>query len=135
MSYNCFKLYIVILRNRDFLLLGHAECWESVLYDELYFSGMDVILKLLNFGALKSLKTALGETAHDIAARKGRPSEVLQQLEVPQNVIDNREAIENIEEAVHKIIEDRVGDKIKETGIQLPQMSVLWEMSNECGKF
>ena len=96
--------------------------------------GCDVILKLLHFGALKSLKTHVGETTHDIAVRKERSADILALLEVPQNVIDNKDAIENIEEAVHKIIEDRVGDNIKETGEQLPQLAVLWEMSNECGK-
>ena len=48
--------------------------------------------------------------------------------------MENKEAIENIEEAVHKIIEERVGDKIRENGMQLPQLQILWEMSNECGK-
>ena len=93
-----------------------------------------VIIKLLHFGALKSLKTGLGETAHDIAARKGRPANILALLEEPSNVTENKEAIENIEEAVHKIIEERVGDKILENGMQFPQLQILWEMSNECGE-
>ena len=93
-----------------------------------------VIIKLLHFGALKSLKTGLGETAHDIAARKGRAPDILALLEEPHNVTENREAIENIEEAVHKIMEERVGDKIMENGQEFPQLQILWEMSNECGK-
>ena len=96
-------------------------------------AGRLVILKLLQFGALKSLRTGLGETAHDIAVRKQRPAEILALLKEPEPVRLNKEAIENIEEAVHRIIQERVGDKILETGMQLPQMQILWEMSNECG--
>ena len=96
-------------------------------------AGRLVILKLLHFGALKSLRTGLGETAHDIAVRKQRPAEILALLEEQEPVRLNKEAIENIEEAVHRIIQERVGDKILETGMQLPQMQILWEMSNECG--
>ena len=96
-------------------------------------AGRVVILKLLQFGALKSLRTGLGETAHDIAVRKERPAEILALLEEPEPVRHNKEAIQNIEEAVHRIIQERVGDKILETGMQLPQMRILWEMSNESG--
>lgn len=84
---------------------------------------------------MKSLKTGLGETAHDIGVRRGRSSEILELLELPPTIVDNKEAIENIEETVHKIIEERVGEKLKETGEQLPQLAVLWEMSNECGNY
>ena len=102
-------------------------------YFETYILGVDVILRLLHFGALKSLKTGLGETALDIGVRRGRSSDILDLLELPQTVVTNKKAIKNIEKTVHKIIEERVGDKLKETGEQLPQLSILWEMSNECG--
>ena len=94
-------------------------------------AGRVVILKLIQFGALKSLRTGLGETAHDIAVRKERPADIVALLEEPEHVRLNKEAIQNIEEAVHRIIQERVGDKILETGMQLPQMQILWEMSNE----
>ena len=97
------------------------------------FTGLDVILMLLNFGALKSLKTGLGETAHEIAVRRGRAADIVRTLEEPRAVRDNRRAIANIEAAVHRLMLARVGDKLRATGAQLPQLAVLWEMSNECG--
>ena len=99
------------------------------------FTGLDVILMLLNFGALKSLRTGLGETAHEIAVRRGRAADIVRTLEEPRAVRDNRRAIGNIEAAVHRLMLARVGDKLRATGAQLPQLAVLWEMSNECGNF
>ena len=90
---------------------------------------------LLNFGALKSLRTGLGETAHEIAVRRGRAADIVRTLEEPRAVRDNRRAIGNIEAAVHRLMLARVGDKLRATGAQLPQLAVLWEMSNECGIF
>ena len=55
-------------------------------------------------------------------------------LEEPDVVTENREVIETVEEAVHKIIQERAGDRLRATGAQLPQLAVLWEMSNECGE-
>lgn len=97
-------------------------------------AGLDIIERLLHFGALKSLETAIGETAHDIAFGRNRPNEILEALEVPYSVKKNKEAIEKIREVAHTIIEDRVGDIITENGMQLPQIQILWEVSNECGE-
>ena len=98
-------------------------------------TGVDVILKLLHFGSLKCLKTDLGETAHDIAVRKERSTNIVTLLKEPDVVTENREVIETVEEAVHKIIQERAGDRLRVTGAQLPQLAVLWEMSNECGEW
>ena len=98
-------------------------------------AGLDIIERLLHFGALKSLETAIGETAHDIAFGRNRPNEILEALEVPYSVKKNKEAIEKIREVAHTIIEDRVGDIITENGMQLPQIQILWEVSNECGEY
>ena len=96
--------------------------------------GLQEIQTLLHFGALKSLKTGMDETPYDIAVRKNRPVEILAELQLPPAVTENKEVIENIKTVAHKIIEERVGDKIKENGMQLPQIQILWEISNECGK-
>ena len=96
--------------------------------------GLQEIQALLHFGALKSLKTGMDETPYDIAVRKNRPLEILAELQLPPAVTENKEVIENIKTVAHKIIEERVGDKIKENGMQLPQIQILWEISNECGK-
>lgn len=93
-----------------------------------------MILKLLHFGSLKCLRTGLGETAHDIAVRKGRSANIVTLLEEPDVVMENMEVIETVEEAVHRIIQERAGDRLRATGAQLPQLAVLWEMSNECGE-
>ena len=98
-------------------------------------TGVDVILKLLHFGSLKCLKTGLGETAHDIAVRKERSMNIVSLLEEPDVVTENREVIETVQEAVHKIIQERAGDRLIVTGALLPQLAVLWEMSNECGEW
>ena len=65
---------------------------------------------LLNFGALKSLKTGLGETAHEIAVRRGRAADIVRTLEEPRAVRDNRRAIANIE-AEAEVCVDYVGDR------------------------
>jgi len=98
------------------------------------YAGVDIIERLLHFGALKSLETGLGETAYDIAVGRNRTNEILELLEVPHAVKENKEAIEKMKEMAQKIIEDRVGDIIKENGMQLPQIQILWEVSNECGE-
>ena len=109
----------------------HHSCYSESMISLI---GVDVILKLLHFGSLKCLKTGLGETAYDIAVRKERSANIVTLLEEPDVVIENREVIEKVEEAVHKIIKERAGDILRSTGAQLPQLSVLWEMSNECGE-
>lgn len=80
------------------------------------------------------MKTGLGETAHDIAVRMGRSANIMSLLEEPDVVMENMEVIETVEEAVHSIIQERAGDRLRATGAQLPQLAVLWEMSNECGE-
>ena len=55
-------------------------------------------------------------------------------LEEPNAVLENREVIEMVEESVHKIMRGRAGQRLGDTGAQLPQLAVLWEMSNECGE-
>ena len=97
-------------------------------------AGLEIIERLLHFGALKSLETARGETAYDIAVESNRSNEILEALEVPSSVKKNKDAIKNIKEVSHSIIRERVGDIIKENGMQLPQIQILWEVSNECGE-
>lgn len=94
----------------------------------------ETVSALLGFGALKSLCTGSGETAWDIASRLRRPQEILDLVEVPRAVTANRECIRRMEATAHSIIKDRAGDLLSENGMALPQVQILWEVSNQCGE-
>ena len=62
-----------------------------------------MIQKLLDLGAKRSLKTKSGKTAYDIAKAITVPrEEVLDLLQVPAEVTDNREMIGRMEKALHE---------------------------------
>ena len=62
-----------------------------------------MIQKLLDLGAKRSLKTKSGKTAYDIAKAITVPrEEVLDLLQVPAEVTDNREMIDRMEKALHE---------------------------------
>ena len=63
-----------------------------------------MIQKLLELGAKRSLKTKSGKTAYDIAKAitVPREKEVLDLLQVPAEVTDNREMIDRMEKALHE---------------------------------
>ena len=63
-----------------------------------------MIQKLLDLGAKRSLKTKSGKTAFDIARAitVPREEEVLDLLQVPAEVTDNREMIDRMEKALHE---------------------------------
>ena len=91
-----------------------------------------MVQKLLELGAIRSLETQGGKTAYDIAKEIVAPrEEVLDLLEVPAEVKENPELINNMEKALHeKVImgEERGAAKlIRDNNQQLPQLSVLWE--------
>ena len=91
-----------------------------------------MVQKLLELGAIRSLKTQGGKTAYDIAKEIATPrEEVFDLLEVPAEVEENRELIDKMEKALHEEVimgEERRADKLmRENNQQLPQISVLWE--------
>ena len=58
---------------------------------------------MLELGAKRSLKTKSGKTAYDIARAITVPrEEVLDLLQVPSEVTDNREMIDRMEKALHE---------------------------------
>lgn len=87
----------------------------------------EVFEKLLALGASKSLKTAAGETAYDIGKRVGLDSDILSLIEVPEEIKQNENEIKKMEEGLHKAINGRVEDLVKKNGLQLPQLSFLYE--------
>ena len=75
-----------------------------------------------------SLKTQCGETAYDIAVAREREDELSNILKVPGLVVEDRVAIARMESALHNIIRERSQFLIEKHGLQLPQISVMWEM-------
>ena len=62
-----------------------------------------MIQKLLELGAKRTLKTKSGKTAYDIAKAITIPrEEVLDLLQVPAEVTDNRDMIDRMEKALHE---------------------------------
>ena len=94
-------------------------------------AGESVIKSLVDKGAFLSLTTRKGETAFDIAVRHGRDESVVNALKLPVNVTDNKDVIGRMETALHKIIQERCQFLLDEHGIQLPQISIMWEASED----
>ena len=86
-----------------------------------------VIHTIIHSGAFLSLKTQCGETAYDVAAAREREDEVINILKVPGLVFE----IARIESALHNIIRERSQFFIEKHGLQLPQISVMWEMKTK----
>jgi len=96
----------------------------------------NVIKKLLDFGALRSLKNHKGQTAYDIAkANILTDDNALKLLQVPNIITDNKERIDKMEKALHeKVImgeERNTKGLIEKNGQVMPQISVLWELETE----
>lgn len=87
----------------------------------------NVFEELLKLGASKTLKTAKGETAYDIAKRLGMSEDILKLIEVPEEVTKNYEEIQKMEKGLHDVIKERVESLITKNGQTLPQLAYLYE--------
>lgn len=87
----------------------------------------EVIKELLKLGASKTLKTAKGETACDIAKRLGSEEEILKLLEVPKEIREKQDEIQKLETGLHSVILGRAKDLITKNGQALPQVGYLYE--------
>ncbi|KAL4239419.1 hypothetical protein ACF0H5_000234 [Mactra antiquata] len=87
----------------------------------------EVFVKLISLGASKSLKTAEGKTAYDIAKQKNLPEHILKLIEVPAEITDHAEEIKKMENGLHEVIYGRAEELIKKNGLTLPQVSFLYE--------
>jgi len=94
---------------------------------------LTTVSRILAAGAYRSLRTQRGETAHSIAAQTGRPEELLNLLALPPDLLQYREEIGRQEEALHNIIRGRSQFLLHRHGLQLPQISILWEAVVEQG--
>lgn len=88
----------------------------------------DVIKKMLNYGAAKSLKNADGKNAYDIGVSLNIEDKKLVLLQLPDVITRNADTIQVMEEALHGVINGRVEELIKEHGMFLPQLSFFFEM-------
>lgn len=90
----------------------------------------DVIKNLIEMGAAKSLKNKDGKTAYDIGVEKGLSTDKLDLLSIPDNIKGKADEIQRMEEGLHKVINERIGDLIQKNGQALPQLSLLYEKGN-----
>lgn len=89
-----------------------------------------VFEELLKLGASKTLKTAKGETAYDIAKRLGESEDILKLLEVPKEVREKQDEIQKMEAGLHKAILGRAENLITKNGQALPQLAFLYEFGS-----
>ncbi|KAK3089772.1 hypothetical protein FSP39_006388 [Pinctada imbricata] len=90
----------------------------------------NVFEDLIKLGASKSLKTADGQTAYDIAKSKGLDEKVLKMIEVPQEISENEAVLKKMEGGLHKVILERAENLVKKNGQQLPQLPYLYEFGS-----
>ncbi|MEO6064046.1 MAG: ankyrin repeat domain-containing protein [Thermoflexales bacterium] len=87
----------------------------------------DVIRRLIDLGALRTLRNARGERPVDIAARKRR-QHLINAL-APE--IKHRmplDALLKIQAHFHAVIQNSVGDLVKEHALRLPELEPLLEL-------
>ena len=114
-------------------LRSYAERQQPSLWTVLHHAAASrsadrqVLQRIVQQGAFLSLKTWYGETAYDIAIARGRGEDITNILRLPDAVTDNRESIARMEAALHGIIHQRCQSLLTQQGIQLPQISLMWE--------
>lgn len=104
-----------------------ASLFTSLHYAALLDAPVNVIEDLVEFGALKSLKTADGRTAYDIGVEKGISADKLEWLSIPAEIKEKEDEIQRMEQGLHSVINGRVEQLIRKNGQALPQLSVLFE--------
>ncbi|KAK3089285.1 hypothetical protein FSP39_002358 [Pinctada imbricata] len=90
----------------------------------------EVFEELLKLHASRTYKNKEGLTAYDIGKSNGLDEDILKMIEIPEEIRKQEIEIKNMEEGLHKLILDRVEHLIQETGIQLPQLSYLFEFGS-----
>jgi hypothetical protein len=88
---------------------------------------IDVIRHLLDFGASRTLKNRDGETARDIAARRGH-AEVEKLLTPERRVVIARELLSRLQSQFHRLIRCRAHSLIEAGRIRLPDLECLAEL-------
>ena len=111
-------------------LMSYVDSQQPSLWTVLHHAAASrsadrqVLHTIIQSGAFLSLKTQCGETAYDVAAAREREDEVINILKVPGLVFE----IDRMESALRNIIRERSQFFIEKHSLQLPQISVMWEM-------
>jgi hypothetical protein len=90
-------------------------------------ASVEIVQKMINMGAWRTLKNADGERAVDIAQRK-KYLEIGQLLQPIYKVKVPSEILKAIESRFHEIILDRAGDLIYKASVRLPDLEILLEI-------
>lgn len=88
---------------------------------------VEVVQKMLDMGAWRTLRNANDERAVDIARRK-KHQHLVQQLEPAYKTNIPLETLQKIQDHFHAIILGRTGDLVEESGLRLPELEPLLEI-------
>ena len=107
--------------------LGEAT-WFTSLHHAAYLGApRQVIERLLELGAWRTLRTAAGERAVDIASQRGHDH--LRPLLTPVHVEPvHEEALAAIQRAFHDVIRGRAREMVSEHQLRLPELGPLTEV-------
>ncbi|WP_161625011.1 ankyrin repeat domain-containing protein [Paramagnetospirillum caucaseum] len=87
-----------------------------------------VVQRLLNLGASRTLKTQEGETAQDVARRKGHV-EMEKALAPEHRVVIHPEILSRIEGQLHRLIRGRANALVDAGRLRLPMLECLTELN------
>ncbi|CAL4181770.1 unnamed protein product [Meganyctiphanes norvegica] len=127
-----------VLKHKDYInhtRLPGDETTQPKLITPLHYASYgkapkNIIENLLSLGASKTLKTAEGQTAYDIAVHMNMPQDTLDILQVPEDIRKNEEGIKKMEKGLHETILGRSKSLIDKHNMQLPQLSFLYEFGD-----
>jgi hypothetical protein len=88
---------------------------------------VEVVQKMLDMGAWRTLRNANNERAVDIA-RKKKHQHLAQQLEPAYKTHIPLETLQKIQDHFHVIILGRTGDLVEKSGLRLPELEPLLEI-------
>lgn len=106
-----------------------SRLWFSPLHFAAYGGApADVVKQLLELGAWRTLRTAKGEQAVDIAQRRGH-NHLVTLLTLPKLVQPlSTELLEAIQGHFHTLITRTTGHVVKQHKLRLPQLDVMLEL-------
>jgi hypothetical protein len=101
----------------------HQAAWHG--------ANPDVVGRLLELGAWRTLRTNAGETARDIALRQGHAHLAERLTPVVLHPVGT-DILARLEGNFHGLIRERVDDLVAEHRLRLPELSPLTEVAEPC---
>ncbi|TDE98684.1 ankyrin repeat domain-containing protein [Occultella glacieicola] len=98
----------------------HQAAWHG--------AGTTVVERLLSLGAWRTLRTAAGENAHDIARRRGH-AHLLESLAPTERSLGRLDELTALDTRLRDLVESRIRPHIG-TRLRFPQTSVLTEVKD-----